>query len=82
MERFNGIMLNILETLNDVSKSDETGTMLDSLVVVDGQNLSDFYDDTESYYETDHDLRKKQLVLLDPVHSIVLKDYFQAQVRY
>jgi len=64
IERLNGVMLNILEALNDIN----------------GQSPSDFNEDTDSYYETDHDQRKRQLVLSDPIHNIVLKDYFQSQV--
>lgn len=81
IERFKGVIVNILEALNDVSKTDDNGLLMDSLVLVDGQSPSDFNEDSDSYYETDHDQRKKQLILSDPVHNIVLKDYFQSQVR-
>jgi hypothetical protein len=62
-------MVNILECLND---------MEDSLLVTDGRSPTS-YEDTDGY-ETDHDQRKKQLILSDPVHTIVLKDYLQSQV--
>lgn len=74
-------MINILETLNDITKSDDEGIAVDSLVLVQGQSPSQF-DEEGAYYETDHDCRKKQLILNDPVHNIVLKDYLQAQVMY
>lgn len=74
-------MLNILESLNDVSKIEEDGTMADSLVIVEGQNPNDFRDDEDSYYDTDHNQRKMQLILSDPVHTVVLKDYLQSQVK-
>lgn len=73
-------MVNILEALNDITKMDENGVMSDSLIYVEGQNLNCFIEDAEGYYETDHDQRKKQLVLSDPLHTIVLKDYLQTQV--
>lgn len=69
MERFSGVMVNILECLND---------MEDSLLVGEGRSPEN-YEDPEGY-ETDHDQRKKQLMLSDPVHTIVLKEYLQSQV--
>lgn len=79
LHRFKPIMINILETLNDITKSDDDGIAVDSLVLVQGQSPSHF-DEEGAYYETDHDCRKKQLILNDPVHNIVLKDYLQAQI--
>ena len=32
-------------------------------------------------YETEHDSRKRQIAMQDPVHTIVLRDYVQAQVQ-
>lgn len=81
LTRFNGVMLNILEALNDTCKTDDNGVSVDSLVIVDAQNLGDFQEDTDNYYETDHDQRKRELLLSDPVHLIVLKDYFQSQLH-
>lgn len=75
-------MLNILESLNDVTKIEKGGFMVDSLVLIEGQNPADFEDDSDGYYETDHDQRKMQLILSDPVHRVVLKDYLQSQVRF
>lgn len=74
-------MLNILESLNDISKTEDDGTVVDSLVLTEGQSPSDFRDDEDGYYETDHDQRKMQLILSDPVHTVVLKDYLQSQVK-
>jgi hypothetical protein len=31
-------------------------------------------------YENEHEYRQEKAALLDPVHKIVLKDYFQTQV--
>ncbi|KAJ8915196.1 hypothetical protein NQ315_015419 [Exocentrus adspersus] len=80
LQRFGLIMLNILESLNDITKTEENGIMTDSLVLSEGQSPSHFDEDGDSYYETDHDQRKKQLILSDPVHTIVLKDYLQSQI--
>ena len=41
-----------------------------------GTYLSDASD-----YETEHDSRKRQIAMQDPVHTIVLKDYVQSQVN-
>lgn len=82
LERFSGIMVNILETLNDITKSDDNGVMTDSLIFIEGQSPTYYKDDLlNGYCETDHEQRKKQLLLSDPVHTIVLKDYLQSQVR-
>lgn len=72
-EQFGKIMINILECLNDLD---------DSLICTESNFFSN--DDTEGYdgYETDHDQRKKQLTLSDPVHTIVLKHYLQSQVLF
>lgn len=81
LERFGNIMLNLIETLNDLTKQDDSGLMIDSLVLTEGQSPSYFQEDSDNYYETDHEQRKKQLILSDPVHTIVLKDYLQSQVK-
>lgn len=82
LERFGSIMVNILEALNDISKEDENGVIMDSLVLTEGRSPSYFHEDSDRYYETDHDQRKKQLIISDPVHNIILKDYLQSQVRF
>ncbi|XP_072393190.1 importin-11-like [Diabrotica undecimpunctata] len=78
-ERFGLVMLNILETLNDITRTEDNGVIVDSLVLTEGQSPSDF-EDEDCYYETDHNQRRKQLILSDPVHTIVLKDYLQSQL--
>ncbi|XP_017775673.1 PREDICTED: importin-11 [Nicrophorus vespilloides] len=80
LRRFRGIMVNILEALNDVMKTDESSINMDSLVLSEGQSPSHFHEDSDSYYDTEHDQRKKQLIVVDPVHTIVLKDYLQSQI--
>lgn len=74
-------MVNILETLNDITKAEDNGVLTDSLIFVEGQSPNYFKDDLlKGYYESEHEQRKKQLMLNDPVHNIVLKDYLQMQV--
>uniref|UniRef100_A0AAR5PV48 Importin N-terminal domain-containing protein n=2 Tax=Dendroctonus ponderosae TaxID=77166 RepID=A0AAR5PV48_DENPD len=79
LQRFNKIMSNIVEVLNDISKAADDGAYVDTLFLLEGQCPSNF-DEYGSCYKTDHDQRKKQLILNDPVHTIVLKDYLQSQV--
>ncbi|GJQ74570.1 Ranbp11 [Trypoxylus dichotomus] len=93
LEKFGDILVNILETLNDITRCDDNGTMTDSLLLSQSQ-LSDDPNSTvdqsqfqyqghypdESDYETDHEHRKNQLMKIDPVHTICLKDYFQSQI--
>lgn len=75
-------MVNILETLNDITKSEENGVLTDSLIFIEGQSPNYCKDDLllKDYCESEHEQRKKQLMLNDPVHNIVLKDYLQIQV--
>lgn len=94
LEKFNDILLNILETLNDITRCDDNGTMTDTLLLSQNQILEDgtstddqtqfqyqgHYPD-ESDYETDHEHRKNLLMKTDPVHTICLKDYLQSQVN-
>lgn len=82
LERFGTIMVNILETLNDITKSEENGVLTDSLIFIEGQSPNYIKDDLllKGYCESEHEQRKKQLMINDPVHNIVLKDYLQVQV--
>lgn len=82
MERFGAIMVNILETLNDITKAEDNGVLTDSLIFIEGQTPSCFKDDLlfKGYCDSEHEQRKKQLMLCDPVHTIVLRDYLQMQV--
>nr|CAI5838056.1 unnamed protein product [Callosobruchus analis] len=77
LERFGLVMLNILETLNDITAE---GCLVDSLVIAEGRSPSDFDEDGDGYYETEHDQRKKALIVSDPIHTIALKDYLQSQL--
>jgi hypothetical protein len=72
------VFLNIVETLNDVTRPDEAGGVIDSLMAGVGDVVLDT-DDID--YETEHDSRKRQIAMQDPVHTIVLREYVQAQVH-
>lgn len=82
LERFAKIMINIIESLNDITNKWEDGQIIDSLVLSDGQSPSQFDEgnDRTRFFITDHDQRKKQLTLSDPVHTVILRDYLQSQV--
>lgn len=73
-EKFHGIVLAVTEVLNDITRTDETGAHIDAL-------LYSAENDDQSSYDTDHEYRKKQLALRDPVHTIVLEEYFRSQIQ-
>ena len=60
------VLLNIAETLNDVTRTDEQGGVIDSLMAGQGDVVLDT-DDID--YETEHDSRKRQIAMQDPVHT-------------
>lgn len=77
LSRIYTIFLNIAETLNDITRPDENGGVVDSLMA----GVTDSILDTDDIdYETEHDSRKRQVAMQDPVHTVVLKEYVQAQV--
>ncbi|XP_012521564.2 importin-11 [Monomorium pharaonis] len=77
LEYFPHIISNIVETLNDITKFDDMGYPVDSLMVTDQPSPSQ-YENVD--YETEHAQRQKRLVFSDPVHSISLKDTLQSQL--
>lgn len=98
-ERFNGIILNISEALNDIMKEDDDSDemielVLDSIkcklkiIIIIFSSLI-FTDDCigiwnmeEFKYQNFHYERYSKLCLTDPVHTIVLKNYVDSQVRH
>ena len=78
LQRVYMVLLNVAETLNDVTRPDEQGGVIDSLMAGVGDVVLDT-DDID--YETEHDSRKRHIAMQDPVHSIVLKDYVQTQMN-
>ncbi|XP_025988131.1 importin-11 [Solenopsis invicta] len=77
LECFPHIISNIVETLNDITKFDDMGYPVDSLMITD-QSSPSHYENVD--YETEHAQRQKRLVFSDPVHSISLKDTLQSQL--
>lgn len=78
LERFCGLLLCISEVLNDITRTDDMGVQIDSLLW-NGQDPSPSqYDDVD--YKTEHDHRRKQLAASDPVYKLELKNYFQSQL--
>lgn len=78
LERFPGIIKNVVEILNDITHTDENGTGFDSMVLTGERSPSQFQEDVD--YETEHGLRKRQLISSDPVHTVVLREYLQSQL--
>ena len=74
LEYFPRIILNIVETLNDIMKISDAGHSVDSLVIDDYHNPSQLED---IGYETEHSQRKRQLVYSDLVHCIALDKFLQ-----
>lgn len=84
MENFAVIIINIYETLCDIMKSDSAdGEEVDSLILTDTLEIEStgMYDIEDYEYKTPHYDRFKAICLRDPVHTIVLKDYLQSQVK-
>ncbi|XP_069689548.1 importin-11 isoform X2 [Periplaneta americana] len=77
LERFCGVLLNVTEALNDIIKTDDMGIQIDSLLLTEHSSPGQ---DDDVDYETEHDHRRKQLAVSDPVHTIALRDYFQSQM--
>jgi hypothetical protein len=84
IDHFCGILLNITEVLNDITKTDNTQSIkqLDSLMITPDQgSVPGQSDEGSGDCETEHDQRRRQLAISDPVHTVVLRDYFQAQIN-
>ncbi|XP_067143577.1 importin-11 [Centruroides vittatus] len=74
-DRICGILLGIVEVLNDITKSDDIGAHIDSLVLHANETLQIDDDD-----ETEHERRKQELSRQDPIHTVVLKEYLCSQM--
>lgn len=74
-EHFPYILSNIVEVLNDISKCNDTGSPVDSLLIASPAQLEDIG------YENEHLYRKRRLALADPVHCFSLKDVLQGQLN-
>ena len=60
LQRVYIVFLNLVETLNDVTKTDDAGAIVDSLMAGVGDVVLDT-DDID--YETEHDSRKRQIAM-------------------
>ncbi|XP_073979099.1 importin-11-like [Rhodnius prolixus] len=77
--KFCGILLAVSEVLNDITRTNENGVHIDALYYSENEYCS--LSDDNGSFETEHDYRKKQLALKDPVHVIVLEEYFKSQMQ-
>ncbi|XP_077988870.1 importin-11-like [Glandiceps talaboti] len=66
-DKFCSIINFLVEVLHDVCRSD-SGVQIDYLVMCEREELED-------EYETEHDKRRRQLSLKDPVHAVSLRDF-------
>ncbi|XP_012268880.2 importin-11 [Athalia rosae] len=77
IQHFPLMVSNIIEALNDITKIDDMGCPIDSLMISDQPSPSQ-YEDVD--YETEHEQRRRRLAFGDPVHSVSLQDTLQAQL--
>ena len=69
------VFLNLAETLNDVTRPDEGGGAIDSLMAGVGDAVLDT-DDID--YETEHDSRKRQIAMQVIMIDTALRNFFFA----
>ncbi|KFM81693.1 Importin-11, partial [Stegodyphus mimosarum] len=74
LDRICGILLAVVEVLNDITKCD-SDTSADLLVM-----RPEEFDTADEDIETEHDKRKRELSRIDPVYTVVLRDYLYNQV--
>ncbi|XP_033230848.1 importin-11 isoform X2 [Belonocnema kinseyi] len=77
LQFFPQILSNIIEALNDITKVDDMGCPVDTLVPGDELSPSQ-YEDVD--YETEHAKRKRDIEINDAVHRVSLKDVLQSQL--
>lgn len=78
--RICGILLAVVEVLNDIMKTDDLSAQIDSLVLTSEHDDYSYDNFREDEPETEHQRRKKQLSYRDPVHTVILKDYLRSQL--
>lgn len=79
LDEFSGIIRNVVESLNDITKPDETGAPIDIMccsLSVPSSETDEIFD-----HETEHDQRMKRLATQDIVHTVVLRDYLLSQLN-
>lgn len=74
LDRICGIFLAVVEVLHDITKGDGETPCADLLVM----KPEEFQEDEG--IETEHERRKRDLCRLDPVYTVVLRDYLYNQV--
>ncbi|KAL1117813.1 hypothetical protein AAG570_004128 [Ranatra chinensis] len=77
--KFCGILLAVSEILNDITRVDDMGIRTDSLMFT-GQDLSPPSQCYDSRYESEHEHRRILLAMTDPVHAIVMEEFFRSQM--
>lgn len=80
LDKFNDIIRNIIEALNDVTKPDESGVLIDILCHCQSFPSSPTEREDFEDFETEHDHRMKRLATQDLVNTVVLGDYLVAQI--
>ncbi|XP_042907797.1 importin-11 [Parasteatoda tepidariorum] len=76
-EKICGILLAVVEVLYDITKVNrENCSGSDDMLVINPGEISDL----DEEIETEQDKRKRELTLLDPVYTVVLRDYLYNQV--
>ncbi|XP_013780751.1 importin-11-like [Limulus polyphemus] len=75
-DRFCGLLLAVNEVLNDIIRTDDPEAMIDSLVLTNSDELHQDHDE-----ETEHDKRKRELSIHDPVHTVALREYLCTQMN-
>uniref|UniRef100_A0A1B6L138 Importin-11 n=1 Tax=Graphocephala atropunctata TaxID=36148 RepID=A0A1B6L138_9HEMI len=79
LQRFPSILLFVTEVLNDITRLDDMGVHIDSLMWSGPDSSPNSqYDDVD--YKTEHDQRREQLAASDPVYQLELEKYFCSQL--
>ncbi|XP_054286364.1 importin-11-like [Macrosteles quadrilineatus] len=81
LQRFCSILLSVSEVLNDITRTDDMGLIIDS-IMWNGDDLSpNSQYDSDIDYKTEHDQRREQLAASDPVYQLELQKYFGEQLK-
>ena len=80
-ERIFGIFINVVETLNDVTRVEEeqNNRIVDTLVKTPTDLAAELGVDDQDF-ETEHDVRRRESLATDPIHTVDLRGYFQSQI--
>ncbi|QQP56718.1 Zgc:91897 [Caligus rogercresseyi] len=78
LDRIYMIFLNVTSTLNDITKPDNNGGFMDTLLMANPCQTDEALENAD--YETEHEARKRRLASSDSIHSVDLREYFQSQL--